>query len=60
MTVTTAVGQEPVGSVVEFVTLMIQMIMDTWEAFTVDPMMVQRVVGSVLIVTAPEFQKPTL
>ena len=33
---------------------------EMWEAVTLDPKFTQRVVGSVLIVAAPEFRKPTL
>ena len=59
-TINTAVGAEPVGSVFDFVFLVMDRIMEMWEVATVDPKMIQRAVGSVLIVTASEFQKPTL
>jgi hypothetical protein len=52
------------GSIVDFLyTMYVTMTsacIHAWEAITIDPKTTQRIAGSILIVAAPEFQKPTL
>jgi hypothetical protein len=34
--------------------------MNVWNAITLDPKTTQRIAGSIIIIAAPEFQRPTL